>query len=187
MAFQMNPGNLFSTVLLSACLSLTACKTIETPNGELPDEAMAYAGQVVGTYQNRADLSEITVSLSGKRLIATHSSKNNLDVLESKCDTDIGLLREIRVGNDGKKIRGTFDFNRNYCTPTLVGTTIELQVSEAQHSQTGKVEKILTVTYLLDAKQEQQCSFEYPPGMPPKQVCTIQTTPVYFQKNFVRR
>ncbi len=187
MNLQRTPSHLIPAILFSACFVLASCKTIQTPNGELPEEALSYADQVVGTYQNRSDLSEVVVSLSGKKLKATHQAKTHLDVLDSECDAEIGQLREIRASNDGKKIRGIFDFNRNYCTPTLEGKTIELQVSEIQHSQTNTTEKVLTVTYLLELKQEKKCSYEYPVGQPPQQVCSVETTPVYFKKNFVRR
>ena len=187
MAFKMNFFRSLPMVLASACLSLAACKTIETPNGELPDEALPYAEQVIGTYQNRNDFSTITITLAGKRLLATHHAKNNLDVLDSQCETEIGALREISADKDAKKIRGVFDFYRNYCTPTLEGKTITLQVSDAYNSKTDKTEKMLKLTYLMEEKQEQKCSYEFPSGQPPKQVCTIQTTPVYFQKSFVRQ
>lgn len=177
----------FCSALVVGALCLASCKTIETPNGEIPQQALPYVDKVVGTYQNPKDHSEISLRMEGKKLVASVYSKNNLDVLDSQCQSEIQDLKKIEVTDNDSVIHGTFAFNRQYCTATLAGTTIRLSVREVKNSQTQQPERILNITYLLENKMEQECKMEYPIGLPPQQVCSVKTTPISFKKSFVQR
>jgi hypothetical protein len=177
----------FSSAIIIGTLALSSCKTIETPNGEIPQEAMPYVDKVVGTYQNSVDHSEISLRMEGTKLVASVYSKNSLDVIDSQCQSEIQDLEKIQLTDNNTVINGIFAFNRQYCLATLVGNTIKLQVREVKNSQTQATERVLTAVYVLENKMEKECKTEFPVGQPPQQSCTVKSTPVYFKKNFIQR
>lgn len=176
----MNQKAKLVVIMMLSTLALSACKTIDTPHGELPAEAMQYVGKVVGTYQNTADQSTVDIRMNGNRLIASYSSKTNQDILNSSCGSRIEDLTKIIV-NSNNNVTGVFAFNRNLCVTTLQGETIELQANESGNA------KVLTVNYQMENKMEQECTLEFPAGQPPKQVCQWKNKPVYFKKTFTRK
>jgi hypothetical protein len=80
-------------------LGLSACKTVKTPDGNVPAEYAAAAKTLAGTYQGDFNgvPSEISLQFNGDAPVLTYTNVAGHDLLGVGCGSEIGKLAGISL------------------------------------------------------------------------------------------
>ena len=132
-------------------MGISACKEIKIQNGQIPNEYMNEARQVVGTYQGTVgrQATTVTIELIGNYLIVSATP----DILGGSCGSQIGDLLSVLVGGRSGSYyveRATLAFNPNNCL-MIEGRELNLGVRR----QNGQVR--LTSSVLERSEWRESC------------------------------
>jgi hypothetical protein len=120
------------TSLLSMALvavAVSACQTIETPDGKIPAEYVDAAKKYEGTYHGHFDnkVGDLTLKIEGTTPVLTYTDSQGNDIMGKGCGSSIGLMKSVTVDGDPVSIQdATFMFNPGYCGE---GHNFEVSVS----------------------------------------------------------
>ncbi|MFL5812065.1 MAG: hypothetical protein ACJ763_00690 [Bdellovibrionia bacterium] len=122
----MKISSLLSIALMAVAVS--ACKTIETPDGKIPAEYVDAAKKYEGTYHGHFEhmAGDLTLKIEGTTPVLTFTDGQGNDIMGKGCGSSIGLMKSVTV-SDGDQVAiqdATFQFNPGYC-----GEGRELQVN----------------------------------------------------------
>jgi hypothetical protein len=127
--------------------ALSACKTVDTPDGKIPAEYVGAAKKYEGTYHGRFQGvdGDLTLKIEGDTPVLTYTDAQGHDILGSACGSSIGLMKNVTV-SDGEPVsieNAAFEFNPGRCAEDhtlLVGvstdnntTTIDVSVIKGHY------------------------------------------------------
>lgn len=142
----MKISSLLSVVALAVAVS--ACKTVETPDGKIPAEYVDAAKKYEGTYHGHFEnmIGDLTLKIDGQTPVLTYTDNVGNDIMGKGCGSSIGLMKSVTV-SDGTPIEiqdATFQFNPGFCgeghnlevgvSSDDNGTTIRLSVVKGYYS-----------------------------------------------------
>jgi len=148
-------------LMLSMCFLFTlGCKEVEIENGQIPDEyleqAKFFAGDYFGSFNGFKGT--LTLSLDGNKMVASYKNKFGTDLVDPKCNSEIGDLLTINVKKSGDKYtlkRATFSFYPNLCHAEIEGEKLRLNIVE----KSGGIH--LKVSILEWGYWDQECEYIY--------------------------
>ncbi|MFL5812298.1 MAG: hypothetical protein ACJ763_01875 [Bdellovibrionia bacterium] len=119
-----------AVVSLFLVLGLSACKTVETPDGKIPAEYLETAKTLAGTYKgefNRVS-GEISLAFDGATPVVTYTDASGHDLLGPGCGSEIGTLTQIDVSMDEKLGEAVFAFSPGKCQ--IEGRSVYLGIKQ---------------------------------------------------------
>lgn len=160
-----------------AVLAFTACKEIKVENGEVPDQYRDAAKAYTGVYKGKmdGDAGQVTVALSGRKVVVTYKDAEGTDILEPACKSQIGLLTKVKASKDGKTYKldqATFAFEPNNCWPSVDGRELTLDFKKKESKGVTQIQ--MSASILLRQEWQQNCHIEPGnprAGVPPREVC----------------
>lgn len=104
-------------MLFLATAALTACKTVQIENGEVPDEYLARAkkleGVFAGSFEGRRG--ELTITFQGNRPVLSLKDTKGADLLLPQCESSINDLKWVYVTRKGAVDSAGFYFHPGRC------------------------------------------------------------------------
>lgn len=161
--------------LISLSFVLTSCKSGEIINGEVPNEHLAEAKKLEGTYHGQFNgvNGTLAIHFEGNRPVVTYQNENGTDLLNNDCNSQIGQLREVEVKNQISS--AVFDFDPGTCNKKVAGRHLRIVAKEASGSTQ------LTLGLVETATGRPYCGIRGPDS-----VCEIHYDYTYLYGNFSR-
>ena len=129
-------------IFFSLGLVLSSCEKVETPNGEIPSEALKYVQNVVGQYRSAAG-AVIDVQVQGNHLITTFLGSEKypgIDLFGQTCGFDLGQMKSLEYINLGNEVRALFEM----INPKNCGAAKPRQIeASVYHDQKQNVIRII--------------------------------------------
>jgi hypothetical protein len=123
--------------LVAFALALSACNTVQTPDGKIPADFVGYAQQVMGTYTGEFNgrATQITLKLDGQTPVVSFSNDQG-DLLAKDCGSEIGRMTSITtdyvgLSNNEAISSATFEFSPGKCF--LEGHEMTFSFDSHQH------------------------------------------------------
>lgn len=119
-------------VALAAVLlvGLSACETIDTPDGKIPSQYLDAAKPLVGTYQGHFNhvSGEFTLKLDGETPVLTYSDASGHSILGPECGAVIGQMTQVYLSDDNTVGGAHFMLDPGKCM--IEGRTVDVDVSQ---------------------------------------------------------
>ncbi|MGZ3746530.1 MAG: hypothetical protein ACXWRE_04205 [Pseudobdellovibrionaceae bacterium] len=152
--------------MILAILGLLGCKEVTVENGQLPQEFLSSAADLVGTYHGNfnGNDSTIEIQLDGDRPTLSYKVPNQMDILSSNCGGKIGNLQKILVADNDNEygLSGAiFEFLPGACS-TTVGREVILTFANKNEFKMSIHQSDKRV-YICTAGRSGGCSFKYLP------------------------
>lgn len=166
-------------VLLVATLALTACKTVDIENGEVPEEYLSRAKKVEGVYQGSFEgrTGELKIVFEGNRPILSYQDRNGEGLLPTGCRSAINNLKWAYVTRKGAVDSVGFYFDPGVCY--IDGREVVLSFSKDYNS--------IRLSLFQRRQVERRCRWEPGgPGRPPYEVCEHYQNDITLQGRFSR-
>ncbi len=168
--------------LILLLTGLTACKEVQVPNGEIPNEYLSAAQQYVGAYQGAMAqrMGVLQLSLQGNKAILEFTdSSGGHDLIDPRCQSQIGDLLTVQVSDAGggqyNLQKARFAFAPGNCI------SIEAKDIELDFSPKG----IISIHLLDHQEWREECHMEGGgPGVPPREVCNPVSAAIYIDGRF---
>ena len=171
--------------MVAGILLLSGCKTIEIENGEIPSEYLTVAQQFVGDYEGRFNgfAGTMSLALQGNKMILSYANEFGDDILDPRCETEIGDLKEIEASGSEEKpeIDGAvFEFFPNLCNTRVEGAYLYLAINK-------KDDQIKIGVRLLERYERwRECRTEYDRRGRRHEVCEDKWEPRFISGRFTR-
>ncbi len=174
------------TLIFSALTFLNACKEIKIENGEIPDQYLAQAQQLVGDYAGEFARRKGVLQLRLDENVAKAHFSSSLgdDLLGEECNSRIGFLKRVTVSGDGDEAKlknATFAFDPNHCKDEVWGEELSLDFKK----ESDKIKIYASVFHY--ATWELDCYYTYDPIQGTRQVCSEDYVHHYLRGKFVRK
>lgn len=179
----------FLLIPVFGLLALAACKEVQIENGEVPSKYLSLAQRYTGVYRGEMEgvPGSLTLTLRGRQAVLLYTSEAGSDILDPRCQSQIGRLKSVRVDEPrggGYELTGArFEFNPNRCWQSVLGREVALSFSR-------RGERLrVSAAILRETAWENRCRIEPgnpSAGVPPREVCSPQATPEYFKGYFKR-
>ncbi len=122
-----------SLAILSGCT-----ETVETPNGMIPaqylDKVNAYTGTYMGQFEQKAG--DLNLALEAGTIKVSFTNKASSELLDEKCQSQIGTLQSIEIGKDKNDIEqlysASFEFDANKCRDEVWGQSLVVYFAPTQ-------------------------------------------------------
>lgn len=125
----MKLAQIVSVIAMAAALS--ACKTVETPDGKIPAEYIGVAKTLEGAYLGQFDKmpSELSFKMEGDTPVLTYTDIFGHDLIGRNCGSSIGKLKEVTLSDETPPTieMATFELNPGHCS--FDSPTIDVAVS----------------------------------------------------------
>jgi hypothetical protein len=111
-------------------LGLSACETIDTPDGKIPSQYLDAAKPLVGTYQGHFNhvSGEFALKLDGDTPVLTYTDATGHDLLGSGCGAVIGKMTQVGISNDKSVGSARFELDPGKCN--IEGHTVGLEFNQ---------------------------------------------------------
>lgn len=168
--------------IVGVSFALTACKSVKIENGQVPNEYLSEAKKYEGVYKGRFNgvSGELKITFEGnKPVLSFRDSKGNTDLIESRCNSRIGLLKVAYLGGrDDRELTGaSFAFDPGACR-RIVGQSVELSFDKNNK---------ISLSIEADRRPERRCTIEGGgPNYPPRERCTTEWVTTYYRGSFSR-
>ena len=181
-------------LLLVCALALSACKTINVKDGEVPDDYRAMAQAYMGSYAGSMNgvAGTITLALNGRKVVLSFKdSRGSTDILDARCSSRIGDVQTVSVSKvkalDGavsyKLDSASFAFDPNRCWGSVDGRELVLDFkNKSGHTR-------VDVSLLMRQEFRRDCRIgggNPSQGLPPGQYCQDIPMSTYANGRFQR-
>ncbi|MCB0365794.1 MAG: hypothetical protein KDD68_10410 [Bdellovibrionales bacterium] len=169
---------------VAAVSFLVGCKTVKIENGEIPQEYLGVAQQFVGDYQGKFNgfAGTLHMELQGNKMVLSYSNSFGDDIVDPRCESDIGNLVEIEASGSEEKpeIDGAvFEFFPNLCNTRIDGDYLYLSIDKKDG------EMRIGVRLLERYDRWTECRTEWD-GRSHRRICEDKVEPRYIWGRFTR-
>ncbi len=115
--------------VLAMAIALSACKTVDTPDGKIPSEYVGAAKAFEGTYSGRFDgmKGDLTLKIDGDMPVLTYTDSFGHDLLGKGCGSSIGKLKSVSISDSNTIDSADFELNTGSCA--FEGRTLSVSIS----------------------------------------------------------
>jgi hypothetical protein len=117
--------------VIALAAALSACKTVDTPDGKIPAQYLSLAKTLEGTYHGKFERmdSDITLTIEGDTPVLTYTNAWGHDLLGQGCGSSIGKLKSVSVSGPDANLsidNASFEFNPGKCL--ALGKTVDVSI-----------------------------------------------------------
>lgn len=117
---------LLSGLLLSLLVSLSACHGSRIDRREIPEAFRAQAATAAGFYAGPNGALRVDVVGSSLQVHYFDRAGHPADLLDPRCESQIGDLQNVAMTTDGRILSAEFSFDPNRCWGSVEGRTLKL-------------------------------------------------------------
>lgn len=166
-------------LILASTLALTACKTVQIENGEVPDEYLARAKKLEGVYAGSFEgrPAELKITFEGNRPVLTYKDNRGESLLLPECHAAINNLKWVYVANKGVVDSVGFYFDPGLCA--VDGREVVLSFTKDYNT--------IRLSLLQRRVYERNCRWEVSdPRTGPREICEINQRDINMNGKFSR-
>lgn len=166
-------------VLFLAVFALSAFKSIDIKDGQVPDQYLASAKKLEGVYAGTFERwsGELTIVLEGNKPVLQYKDSRGASLLPASCAATIGNMQWAQASNDGQIVAAGFKFNPANCSNDVRGREIALSINNS---------KSIKLSIFEGYTWERQCRPDAPPPWGPGTVCETIRKETFLNGRFSR-